>query len=95
MKKKHPNISSDKSFGIVFSIFFVIISLWPIFTGGNIRIWAMVIALTFLIISFLKPRLLNKLNKIWSKFGILLGNLISPIVMGLIFFVIVTPMGIL
>ena len=94
MQKKHLNISSDKSFGIVFSIFFVIISLWPIFTGGNIRIWAMVIALTFLIISFLKPRLLNKLNKIWSKFGILLGNLISPIVMGLIFFVIVTPMGI-
>ena len=93
MQKKQSNIGSDKSFGIVFAIFFTIISLWPIFSGENIRVWAIIIALIFLLISFIKPELLNGLNKIWSKFGMLLGKIISPIVMAFVFFAIITPMA--
>ena len=95
MQKKYSKIGSNKSFGIVFSIFFTIIALWPILKDENIRIWAIIIAFTFLLISFLKPELLNRLNKIWSEFGILLGKIISPIVMAFVFFVIITPMAIL
>ena len=87
-------MGSDKNFGIVFAIFFTIISLWPLLSGENIRIWAIVIAFTFLLISFLKPKLLNKLNKIWVQFGILLGKIVSPIVMAFVFFIIITPMGV-
>jgi len=93
VQKKQSNIGSDKSFGIVFAIFFTIISLWPIFSGENIRVWAIIIALIFLLISFIKPELLNGLNKIWSKFGMLLGKIISPIVMAFVFFAIITPMA--
>jgi len=88
MKSK---ISSNKSFGVVFFLFFLIISLFPLFKDGNIRISTIVLAIIFLILGLLNSPILNPLNKIWFKFGILLGNIISPIVMGIVFFIVVTP----
>ena len=91
MDKNKIKISSNKSFGIVFFAFFLIISLFPLFKYGNIRIWAIIPAIIFLILGLLNSPILSPLNKIWFKFGILLGNVISPIVMGIVFFAVVTP----
>ena len=91
MKKNKIEISSNRSFGLVFFVVFLIISLLPIFKGGDVRIWAIIAAIIFLILGLLNSQILNPLNKIWFKFGILLGNFISPIVMGIVFFLVVTP----
>ena len=89
--KKKNNIT----FGILFFIFFLIIGLYPLISIGTIRIWSITVSLVFLIITIIKPNLFTSLNKLWIKFGILIGKIISPIVMGLIFFFVVTPIGIL
>jgi hypothetical protein len=91
MDSKNIVISSNKSFGIVFSIFFLIISLYPLFKGDELRTWSLIISIIFLILGLLKSKILTPLNKLWFKFGILLGNFISPIVMGVVFFAVVTP----
>ena len=93
MKNKNIKISSNKSFGIVFAILFLIIALWPILSENNIRLWSLVISLFFLILGLINSIILTPLNKAWFKFGIALGKIISPIVMGLIFFFVVTPIG--
>ena len=77
---------SNKNFGVVFSFVFLIIGLWPLFNYGEIRYWAILIAFIFLILGLLNSRLLNPFNKIWFKFGILLSKIVSPIIMGIIFF---------
>ena len=87
--------SSNKSFGIVFFIVFLIISLYPLLNNENIRIWSLIISATFLILGIMNSNFLSPLNKIWFKFGMLLGSIISPLVMSLIFFLIVTPTGLL
>ena len=91
MSSKNIKISSNRSFGIVFFLFFLIVSIFPLFKDENIRIWAAVVAIIFLILGLLNSSALLPLNKIWFKFGILLGNFISPIIMGLVFFMVVTP----
>ena len=87
--------SSNKSFGIVFFIVFLIIGLYPLINQDGIRIWAIIVSLIFLILGLLNSNLLTPLNKLWIKFGILLGNIISPLVLGLIFFLVVLPTGLL
>ena len=89
--KKKNNIT----FGILFFIFFLIIGLYPLKSDEIIRVWFVVLSLVFLIITIIRPNLFTFLNKLWIKFGILLGKIISPIVMGLVFFFVVTPIGIL
>tara|TARA_B100000965_G_C19452854_1_gene696057 strand:- start:154 stop:534 length:381 start_codon:yes stop_codon:yes gene_type:complete len=84
-------IGSNRSFGIVFFIVFLLVALWPILKNGDIRIWSLIISIIFLILGILNSKILNPLNILWFKFGILLGKIISPIVMGLIFFIVVTP----
>ena len=84
-------IPSNKSFGLVFFVLFLIISLFPLFKNGNIRILTIISAIIFLILGLLNSPILNPLNKMWFKFGILLGKIIQPIVMGLVFFIVVTP----
>ena len=91
MKNKNIKIGTNKSFGIVFFLFFLIVSIFPLFKDGNIKIWSIVIAIIFLILALLNSKILTPLNKIWFKFGILLGSFVSPIVMGMVFFVFVTP----
>ena len=95
MKINKIKISSNKSFGIVFFIVFLIISIYPIINNNEIRVWSIIVSIIFLIMGLRNSRYLTPLNIMWCKFGILLGNLISPIVMGLIFFIIVTPIGLL
>jgi len=95
--KSHHNIeaSNERSFGMVFSVFFGILSIYPIINGKNINLVFLTISFIMLIITFIRPNLLYFPNKIWFKFGILLGNVVSPLVMGIIFFLTVTPTGII
>jgi hypothetical protein len=88
-------IGSNKSFGIVFFIVFLLIAFYPLINQENIRIWSLVISLVFLILGLKNSNILSPLNKIWFKFGILLGKIVSPIVMGVIYFLVVTPTGLL
>ena len=92
------NFGSKKNnitFGVLFFIFFLIVGLYPLISSGAIRIWSVIVSLVFLIITIIKPNLFAPLNKLWIQFGILLGKIISPIVMGFVFFFVVTPTGIL
>ena len=95
MNKKKIRISSNRSFGIVFFTVFFIVSIYPIFKSGDLRIWSLIISIIFLILGLLNSKILTPLNKIWFKFGVLLGNIISPIVMGIVFFLVVTPISLL
>ena len=90
-KDRNIKIGSNKNFGMVFFIFFLIVSIFPLFKDEDIRIWAVIVAIIFLILGLLNSSVLSPLNKIWFKFGILLGNFISPIIMGLVFFTVLTP----
>ena len=89
------NISSNRNFGLVFFIVFLIISFWPLTNIESIRVWSIIISLIFLILGLLNSKLLTPLNKIWFKFGMILGGIVAPIVMGIIFFSVVTPIGII
>lgn len=89
--KRKNNIT----FGILFFVFFLIIGLYPLISNEPIRIWSIIVSLVFLTLTIIKPNLFTFLNKLWIKFGILLGKIISPIVMGLVFFFVLTPIGIL
>ena len=87
--------SSNRSFGIVFFIVFLFISLHPLINEENIRIWSLLISLIFFILGILNSRILTPLNKLWFKFGTSLGKIVTPLIMGIIFFFAVTPIGIL
>ena len=95
MEKEQIKISSNRSFGIVFFIFFLAVSLWPLINGENIRLSFLTISIIFLILGIVNSKILTPLNKLWFKFGLFLGKIVSPIVMGIIFFFIVTPTGII
>lgn len=83
--------SSDRSFGIVFAVVFAIIGLWPFLFGGMVRWWSLAIAAAFLAAALIRPAVLAPLNRLWTKFGLLLNGIVSPLVMGLLFFVVITP----
>ena len=93
--KDQIKISTNRSFGIVFFIVFVLIGLYPLLKGNEIRYWSIIISLVFLILGVLNSKILSPLNKLWFKFGILLGSIVSPIVMGFIFFLVVTPISLI
>ena len=93
--KQKIKLPSNRNFGIVFSVVFLIISLWPLLSQNDVRIWSLVISGIFLILGLINSKLLLPLNKIWFKFGILLGNFIAPIVMGIVYFMVVTPTGLI
>tara|TARA_A100001011_G_C14055209_1_gene733689 strand:+ start:104 stop:493 length:390 start_codon:yes stop_codon:yes gene_type:complete len=95
MSKKEILMSSNRNFGLVFSIFFLIISLWPLLNSNEIRLWSLILSLIFLILGILNSKLLAPLNKLWMKFGLFLGAIVSPIIMGIIYFFVVTPTGLI
>ena len=95
MKKVSVKISSNRSFGFVFFVVFLAISLWPLKSQGDLRLWAFILSLIFLVLGVLNSKFLTPLNKLWFKFGILLGSIVSPIVMGAVFFIVVTPVGLI
>ena len=88
-------LPTNRNFGIVFFVVFLIIAIWPILNENDIRLWSLIISLIFLILGIANSKLLTPLNKIWFKFGIFLGNFIAPIVMGFVFFFVVTPTGLI
>ena len=91
MKNTEIKIGSNKSFGIVFFIVFLLIAIYPLINNGELRIWSLNIAIIFLILGLINSKVLTPLNKLWIKFGLLLGKVISPLIMGIIFFLVVTP----
>ena len=88
-------LSSNRSFGVVFFIVFLLIGLYPLLKGNDLRIWSLIISFIFLALGLINSRILTPLNRLWFKFGLLLGKFISPIIMGIIFFIVVTPIGII
>ena len=88
-------IGSNRSFGIIFSIVFLLIAIYPLINNGELRLWSLIISISFLLLGLINSRTLNPLNKLWFKLGIFLGKIISPLVMGIIFFLVVTPIGLL
>ncbi len=95
MDQNDIKIGSNRSFGIVFFIVFLIISIYPLLNSENIRIWSLIISFIFLVLGLFNSKFLNPLNKIWFKFGLFLGKIISPIIMGIIFYFVVTPIALL
>ena len=95
MKQKEIKTSSNKSFGLVFFVIFILIALWPLFKDGNIRIWSIIVSIVFLILGLLNSKILTPLNKLWMRLGIWLGLIISPIVMAIIYFGVITPIGLI
>ena len=93
--EKKIKVSSNKSFGIVFSIFFLLISIYPVLNNDPIYYWSLFLSFVFLVLGLMNSKILSPLNLLWFKFGILLGKIVSPIVMGIIFFLVVTPISII
>jgi hypothetical protein len=92
-RKAPVSSSSNRAFGLVFAVVFVIIGLWPWLFGGQVRIWSVVVGTVFLVVAWLWPAALASLNRVWTRFGLLLHRIVSPVVLGVMFFVVVTPMG--
>ena len=88
-------LGSNRSFGFVFFIVFVLIAIYPLINQGEVRIWSLIISFLFLFLGLLNSKILTPLNKLWFRFGLFLGKIISPIIMGVIFFLVVTPIGLL
>ena len=93
LNKSKIKISSNRNFGLVFFFVFLIVSLWPLLNENSPRIWSIVIAVIFLILGLLNSKLLTPLNMLWFKFGLFLGSIISPIIIGIIFFLVIAPTG--
>ena len=88
-------ISSNRSFGLVFFVVFLIVALWPLKHEEDIRLWSLALSIIFFILGILNSKLLTPLNKLWFKFGIFLGSIVSPIIMGVVYFIVVTPTGVI
>jgi hypothetical protein len=88
---KNTKLPTNKNFGIVFSVIFLIISLFPLINDGSLRIWSLIVSTVFLFLGLINSKILTPLNKIWFKFGLLLGRIVSPVIIGVIFFLVVTP----
>ena len=86
-------ISSNRNFGIVFFIVFLVIAIYPLINSSEIRLWSLILSLLFLLLGLIDSKILTPFNKLWFKFGIFLGKIISPLVMGIIFFFVITPIG--
>jgi len=95
MNDSKISIGTNRSFGVVFSIFFLIISLWPLKSGNELNLFLLLISAIFLLLGLTNSKLLSPLNIIWFKFGLFLGKIVSPVVMGIIFFFVVTPISLI
>ena len=88
---KNTKLPTNKNFGIIFSIVFLIIALFPLINDESLRIWSLIVSTVFLFLGLINSKILTPLNKMWFKFGLILGRIVSPIIMGVIFFLVVTP----
>ena len=94
-RKEEIHVSTERSFGLVMAVFFLIVALWPLITDRPIRWWAMAASAGFALLALLWPGVLTPLNKLWARVGILLHHVVSPVVLGLLFYVTVTPIAVL
>ena len=94
-KSENIKIGSNRSFGIVFFIVFLIIAIYPLLNDNSIRLWSLIVGIIFLILGIINSKVLTPFNILWMKFGLLLGKIVSPIVMGFVFFGVVTPISII
>tara|TARA_B100000405_G_scaffold299977_1_gene259028 strand:+ start:918 stop:1295 length:378 start_codon:yes stop_codon:yes gene_type:complete len=85
--------NSNKSFGVLFFIVFLLIALWPLVNGDSLRVWSLLIAVIFLVLGLLNSKILNPFKKIWIKFGEILGKVIAPLVLSIVYFIVITPIG--
>ena len=85
--------SSNRSFGLLFFVVFFLIGIWPLFKENDYRLWSLIISIIFLVLGLLDSKLLNPLNNVWVKFGEILGKIIAPIVMMIVFFIVLTPLS--
>jgi hypothetical protein len=92
-KPDNPKIGSDQNFGLVFGAVFALIALWPLLRGNRIHLWLLAVAVIFLVAAIVVPRALGPLNRLWFRLGILLSKIVTPLVMGILFFVAVTPIA--
>ena len=95
VNKKKIKLGSNRVFGLFFGVIFIIIAFYPLINNGDIRYWSLTISLLFFVLGILNSRYLSPLNRLWFEFGILLGKIFSPVIMLLIFFVVVTPIGLI
>jgi hypothetical protein len=95
MDNCNVSISTEKSFGVVFSIVFLLVALYPLINSEEIHLWAITLSAIFLFLAYVTPKILRIPNKLWFKFGILLGSIIAPIVMALVYFLTVLPTGLI
>ena len=99
METKQPNreseivLPSNRSFGLLFVIVFLIVAVWPLFFGGGLRLWAVAVSALFALAALVVPGILTPLNRLWMKFGAVLHRIVSPIVLAILFFVVITPYG--
>ena len=87
--------NSNKSFGVLFFIVFLLIALWPLVKGDSLRVWSLLIAIIFLVLGLLNSKILNPFKRIWIKFGEILGKVIAPLVLSIVYFIVITPIGLL
>ena len=95
MNSNKIKLGSNRSFGIVFFIVFLIIAIYPLLNDNSIRLWSLIIGIIFLILGIINSKVLTPLNILWMKFGLLLGKIVSPIILGFVFFGVVTPISII
>ena len=95
MNNNKIRLGSNRSFGIVFFIVFLIVAIYPLLNDNSIRLWSLIIGIIFLILGIINSKVLTPLNILWMKFGLLLGKIVSPIILGFVFFGVVTPISII
>lgn len=94
-RKQEGKGSSNRSFGLVFAVFFAIIGVLPLRAHHGFRWWALALSALILVLAFLRPTWLGPFNRVWTRLGMLLGNIVNPIVTGLLFYLVVTPTGLI
>jgi hypothetical protein len=94
-RKQETQGSSNRAFGIVFAVFFVLVALSPLRVHHPVRLWAFPVAGMFLLVGLLKPVWLHPLNKYWTKLGLLMGRIVSPVITAVLFYAVVTPTALL
>ena len=95
MQKTEVKLGSNRSFGIVFFVVFLIIAIYPLLNDNSVRFWSLFVSISFLILGLINSKILTPFNIVWMKFGMYLGIFISPIVMGIVFFLVVTPISLI
>jgi len=94
-RREEVSGSSNRALGLVFAVVFLLVAVFPLPFGGAVRWWSIGVAAAFAAVAFVLPGVLTPLNRAWTRFGLILHKIVSPIVLGFLFYVVVTPLGLL